>query len=115
MIKNLRPFHLAIPVSDLKKAKEFYTNLLECSIGRSSDTWIDLNFYGHQLVIHLSNIKIKESHNDVDIHSILTKLIVQIYFLFLKVIYIIALLNLSFFQMELIFEQLKTYYGCDFL
>ena len=56
MIKNLRPFHLAIPVSDLKKAKEFYTNLLECSIGRSSNTWIDLNFYGHQLVIHLSNI-----------------------------------------------------------
>ena len=70
MIKKLRPFHLAIPVSNLKKAKEFYTNLLECSIGRSSDTWIDLNFYGHQLVIHLSNIKIKESHNDVDLHSV---------------------------------------------
>jgi len=70
MNKILRPFHLAIPVLDLEKSKKFYTNLLECSIGRSSKTWIDLNFYGHQLVIHLSNIKNKTTYNNVDLHSV---------------------------------------------
>ena len=46
------PFHLAIPVNNLKKATEFYENVLECTRGRSSDSWIDFNLFGHQLVCH---------------------------------------------------------------
>ena len=53
-MKNLQPFHLAFPVHDLKLAKDFYTNILGCTIGRSSDQWIDFNLFGHQVVAHLS-------------------------------------------------------------
>jgi len=51
----LPPFHLAFPVHDLEKARTFYAGLLGCTEGRSSDTWIDFNFWGHQLVAHLSH------------------------------------------------------------
>lgn len=46
------PFHLAIPVDCLIKARKFYGELLGCEEGRSSDIWIDYNFFGHQLVCH---------------------------------------------------------------
>jgi hypothetical protein len=46
-------FHLAIPVHDLEAARDFYGNTLSCPEGRSSDTWIDFNFHGHQVVAHL--------------------------------------------------------------
>ena len=46
------PFHLAIPVNDLIKATDFYQNILGCKRGRSSETWIDFNLFGHQLVCH---------------------------------------------------------------
>lgn len=49
---NINPFHLAIPVSDLEKARFFYRETLGCEEGRSSDHWVDFNFFGHQLVIH---------------------------------------------------------------
>ena len=58
--KNLLPFHLAIPVNDLEKSKNFYKNILGCEEGRSSNHWVDFNFFGHQLVIHF---KEKESDN----------------------------------------------------
>lgn len=48
------PFHLAIAVSDLKKAKEFYGKLLGAKEMRSSDLWVDFNFFGHQLTCHLT-------------------------------------------------------------
>ena len=49
----LRPFHLAIPVNDLEQARAFYGGLLACPEGRSSSHWIDFDFFGHQLVVHL--------------------------------------------------------------
>ncbi|HSP12495.1 MAG TPA: VOC family protein [Salegentibacter sp.] len=49
---KIQPFHLAIPVSDLQKARKFYRDTLGCGEGRSSDHWVDFNFFGHQLVIH---------------------------------------------------------------
>jgi len=49
----LPPFHLAFPVHDLEKTRAFYAGLLDCPEGRSSDAWIDFNFWGHQLVAHL--------------------------------------------------------------
>jgi uncharacterized protein len=50
----LPPFHLAFPVHDLDAARAFYGELLGCPEGRSSADWIDFNFYGHQIVAHLS-------------------------------------------------------------
>jgi len=51
---TLRPFHLAIPVDDLAAADAFYHGLLGCRHGRRSDKWTDYDFFGHQLVAHLS-------------------------------------------------------------
>ena len=48
------PFHLAIPVDDLVAAEAFYGDLLGCPRGRRSADWIDFDFFGHQLVTHLS-------------------------------------------------------------
>jgi len=48
------PFHLAFPVHSLAAAREFYGELLGCPEGRSSDAWVDFNFYGHQIVAHLA-------------------------------------------------------------
>ena len=49
---NVQPFHLAIPVQDLEKCRTFYRDILLCKEGRSSEHWVDFNFFGHQLVIH---------------------------------------------------------------
>jgi extradiol dioxygenase family protein len=46
------PFHLAIPVDNLIKAAHFYENILGCVRGRSSDSWVDFNLFGHQVVCH---------------------------------------------------------------
>ncbi|MEO0983859.1 MAG: VOC family protein [Pseudomonadota bacterium] len=48
------PFHLAFPVHDLAAARAFYGGVLGCAEGRSSDVWIDFDFYGHQIVAHLA-------------------------------------------------------------
>jgi uncharacterized protein len=50
---SLRPFHFAFPVHDLAIARRFYGGTLKCPEGRSSDEWIDFDFYGHQIVAHL--------------------------------------------------------------
>ena len=51
---TLPRFHLAFPVRDLEEARAFYGGLLDCPEGRSSPDWIDFDFYGHQIVAHLS-------------------------------------------------------------
>lgn len=48
----LTPFHIAFPVHDLEQARAFYGGLMGCPEGRSSDTWIDYDLYGHQIVAH---------------------------------------------------------------
>jgi len=48
------PFHLAFPVHDLEAARAFYGGVLGCPEGRSSEHWIDFDFFGHQIVAHLS-------------------------------------------------------------
>jgi len=50
---NNPPFHLAFPVADLPSTHTFYTELLGCTVGRTSDRWIDFNFFGHQITAHL--------------------------------------------------------------
>ena len=64
---NLSPFHLAIPVDDIDVCRNFYTNTLNLEEGRSSDHWVDYNFFGHQLVIHYKPKTKEDSHtNSVD-------------------------------------------------
>lgn len=50
----LSPFHLAFPVTSLASARAFYGQLLGCTEGRSSDEWVDFDFFGHQIVAHLA-------------------------------------------------------------
>ena len=64
-MKSLRPFHLAIPVDCLDKARNFYGSKLGFEEGRSDDHWIDYNFFGHQLVCHLGELN-KNNNNEVD-------------------------------------------------
>ena len=62
----MRPFHLAFPVDDLEKTREFYTKILGCKEGRSSDRWIDFDMYGHQVVAHLVDSVDSVETNSVD-------------------------------------------------
>ena len=64
-MNQLRPFHLAIPVNDLEQARNFYGEKLQLDEGRSSDHWIDYNFFGHQLVVHIGEVQ-KVTINEVD-------------------------------------------------
>lgn len=67
MNNPLRPFHLAIPVDNLEVCRKFYRDTLELAEGRSSDHWVDFNFFGHQLVIHLKEKNSEEETiNPVD-------------------------------------------------
>ena len=60
-------FHLAFPVHDLGEARAFYGKLLGCQEGRSSDEWVDFDFFGHQIVAHLSASEPPDqAHNLVD-------------------------------------------------
>ena len=60
-------FHLAFPVRDLAEARAFYGDLLGCPEGRSSAEWIDFDFFGHQIVAHLSPDEAgHKEHNLVD-------------------------------------------------
>ena len=66
MEKKLSPFHLAIPVSNLEICRKFYRDILGCEEGRSSDIWVDFNFYGHQLVIHYN----KSVNQDIETNPV---------------------------------------------
>ena len=70
-MNDLRPFHLAIPVKDLKETRVFYRDVLGFKEGRSSDKWVDFDFYGHQFVIHQVDYQSDAvSRNPVDGHDV---------------------------------------------
>lgn len=67
MEQKLSPFHIAIPVHNLEECRSFYKDILGCEEGRSSDHWVDFNFFGHQLVIHYKEKSEESAHtNAVD-------------------------------------------------
>ncbi|HMS45408.1 MAG TPA: VOC family protein [Alphaproteobacteria bacterium] len=71
----LSPFHLAIPVKDLTVTRAFYRDVLGLQEGRSSEKWVDFNFYGHQLVLHRvkkesADSKPDSAFNPVDGHDV---------------------------------------------
>lgn len=51
----MRPFHYAFKVKDIESTRKFYVGLLEYTEGRSTDSWIDFNFFGNQLSAHVSD------------------------------------------------------------
>ena len=59
-------FHLAFPVDDIENARSFYAELLECPIGRESQSWIDFDFFGHQITAHLTRGSDAVPTNGVD-------------------------------------------------
>jgi len=69
-MSELRPFHLAIPVHDLKICRRFYNEVMQMKEGRSDVKWVDFNFYGHQFVIHETGHKANSIHNHVDGHGV---------------------------------------------
>lgn len=64
---SLRPFHIAVPVDDLAAARAFYGELLGCPEGRSADSWVDFDLFGHQFVCHLTHdVARPRATNEVD-------------------------------------------------
>ena len=59
------PFHLALSVTDIEATRAFYVEKLGCKVGRSTERWIDFNFFGHQLVCHIGELN-KSNNNEVD-------------------------------------------------
>ena len=47
------PFHYAFAVKDLASTRSFYGELLGCREGRSTETWVDFDFFGNQISAHL--------------------------------------------------------------
>ena len=71
MTSSLRPFHLACPTSNLARQRTYYTDIIGCTEGRSTETWCDFNFFGHQLVFHeVPGFQVKEYTNPVDDHAV---------------------------------------------
>ena len=66
MKDKLNPFHLAIPVSNLEESVAYYRDTLGLREGRSSNKWADFDFFGHQLVCHVSNTINEQITNPVD-------------------------------------------------
>lgn len=68
---TIPPFHVAIPVNDVAKARIFYREVIGCDEGRSAEQWVDFNMYGHQFVIHYKPNSGDEVHsNPVDGHDV---------------------------------------------
>lgn len=67
-MNTITPFHLAIPVANLEKCRTFYTEILGCKEGRTDTHWVDLDLFGHQLVLHeKEGLEVKENNsNPVD-------------------------------------------------
>tara|TARA_R110002096_G_scaffold91625_1_gene207227 strand:+ start:477 stop:908 length:432 start_codon:yes stop_codon:yes gene_type:complete len=72
---KLTPFHIAIPVRNIPESRQFYSTVLGCEEGRSDETWIDFNLFGHQFVCHLNpeigkDGKLASHYNPVDGHGV---------------------------------------------
>ena len=67
----IRPFHLAFTVRDIAEAREFYGGILGLPEGRHSETWVDFNLFGHQIVTHQAPARdAVPHHNPVDGHDV---------------------------------------------
>lgn len=69
---SVTPFHLAFPVRDLAETRAFYETVLGAKIGRSSETWVDFDLFGHQLSAHLrpGTAAASQATGQVDGHAV---------------------------------------------
>jgi hypothetical protein len=51
----MHPFHYAFKVKDIDSTRKFYRGLLGCKEGRSTEHWIDFDFFGNQISAHVSD------------------------------------------------------------
>lgn len=64
-MSQFKPFHLAFPIRDIAETRAFYGDLLGCEIGRSTDKWIDFNFFGHQLSAHIKPEELANANTNI--------------------------------------------------
>jgi len=66
----LTPFHLAYNVRDLDQTRAFYGDVLGCAEGRSTETWVDYSFFGHQISLHLGEPFATQATGKVGAHMV---------------------------------------------
>ena len=65
------PFHLAVPAGDLGVATKFYVDVLGCKLGnREEDKWVDVDFWGNELTLHKTEMKLPNERHDVDMGKV---------------------------------------------
>jgi len=65
------PFHLAIPAGDLSVATKFYVDVLGCKLGnKEADKWIDVDFWGNELTLHKTEMKLPNERHEVDMGNV---------------------------------------------
>ena len=65
------PFHLAVPAGDLSIATNFYEKILGCKLGnREEGKWIDVDFWGNELTLHKTHMKLPRERHDVDMGNV---------------------------------------------
>jgi uncharacterized protein len=67
---SLTPFHLAFNVTNLNQARAFYGEVLGCDEGRSTETWVDFSFFGHQISLHLGEPFVTKATGKVGEHLV---------------------------------------------
>ena len=66
-----KPFHLAVPAGDLTDSVHFYEKILECKLGnREEGKWIDVDFWGNELTLHKTQMKLPSERHEVDMGSV---------------------------------------------
>ena len=70
MTYALTPFHLAFNVLDLDTARNFYGDVLGCDEGRSTESWVDFSFFGHQISLHLGEPFVTQASGRVGEHLV---------------------------------------------
>ena len=70
MYKNTNCFHLAIPCGDLETAKKFYSETLGCKLDNSAQEWADVDFWGNELTLHKTEMKLPNERHDVDMGNV---------------------------------------------
>jgi len=63
---SLPTFHYAFKVRDIESTRQFYENILGCKPGRSTDKWIDFEFFGHQISAHVRQVSEPDYNSVVD-------------------------------------------------
>ena len=65
------PFHLAIPAGDLSVATKYYVDVLGCKLGNGeADKWIDVDFWGNELTLHKTDMKLPNERHAVDMGNV---------------------------------------------